>query len=158
MNKKTIMILVLVSLSMMFFSSTSFASKESRQSDWEFNLAPFYLWGISIDGDLTAGPVTAPVNVPFEDVFDSLEAAFIFHFETLYKTRWGFLVDFNYMNHAALFGCLAEEVETRFDAPVAEFVDLAARCDSFEALARHLLDQETGDLVVGGLGHEHDKR
>jgi len=55
-------------------NSTLFAAYNKTEGDWAFNLAPFYLWGINIDGDVSAGPATAPVKVPFEDVFDSLEA------------------------------------------------------------------------------------
>lgn len=38
------------------------------------------------------------MKVPFEDVFDSLEAAFIVHFESIYKNKWGLLVDVNYLD------------------------------------------------------------
>ena len=155
MNKKTIMILVLVSLSMMFFSSISFASKESSQSDWEFNLAPFYLWGISIDGDLTAGPVTAPVNVPFENVFDSLESAFIFHFETLYKTRWGFLVDFNYMdleNQMSLPMGLNQNIDLNLTlAEFSGFYRLNRDAHKIDIIAGlRYIDMETEVSIVGG--------
>ena len=155
MNMKTIIILVLVSISMMFFSTISFASKESRQSDWEFNLAPFYLWGINIDGDLSVGPRTAPVDVPFDDIFDSLDAAFIFHFETLYKTQWGFLVDVNYLdleNTMSLPMGISQNVD--LSLTLAEFsgfyrLQRAAHNIDFIAGLRYI-DMENKISVVGG--------
>ena len=78
--------------------ATVHAADNPAQDNWQFNLAPFYLWGINIDGDVKSGPITALVDVPFSDVFDNLEAAFIVHFESMYKNQWGFLVDVNYLD------------------------------------------------------------
>jgi len=84
--------------------ATADSSKES-EDNWQFNLAPFYLWGINLEGDLSVGtnqipgnvPLTKPVNIPFEDVFASLEAAFIVHFEGMHKSNFGFLIDVDYL-------------------------------------------------------------
>jgi hypothetical protein len=140
MNKKAIMILALVSISMMLFSTVSFASKEARQSDWEFNLAPFYLWAINIDGDVSAGPVTAPVEIPFEDVFDSLEAAFVVHFETLYKTQWGFLVDVDYL-----------DIENKMSLPMGinQNVELSLTLAEFSGFYRLNRDAHKIDFIAG---------
>jgi len=81
------------------------AADNQSQDNWQFNLAPFYLWGINIDGDLSVGtnkiptgnPLIVPVEVPFSDVFDALEAAFIVHFEGMHKSNWGILVDVDYL-------------------------------------------------------------
>ena len=70
----------------------------SQDKNWEFNLAPFYLWGVDIDGDVTIGTNTVPVELPFSDIIDNLEAAFIVHFEGMHKSNWGFLVDVNYLD------------------------------------------------------------
>ncbi len=140
MNKKTIMILVLLSISMMFFSTISFASKESGQSDWEFNLAPFYLWGINIDGDMSVGPANAQVEVPFEDVFDSIEAAFIVHFETVYKAQWGFLVDVNYL-----------DLENKMNLPlgIGPKVGLNMTLAEFSGFYRLQRDAHAFDFIAG---------
>ncbi len=140
MHKRTRMILVLVSLSMMFFSTISFASKESGQSDWEFNLAPFYLWGINIDGDMSVGPANAQVEIPFEDVFDSLEAAFIVHFETVYKAQWGFLVDVNYL-----------DLENKMNLPlgIGPKVGLNMTLAEFSGFYRLQRDAHAFDFIAG---------
>lgn len=105
---------VTIVAALVLFSAPSFAAadtgKESEDS-WQFNLAPFYLWAINLEGDLTTGanrlplpvPVTVPVSVPFEDVFDGLESVFIVHFEGMHRSNWGFLVDVNYLDLGADF-------------------------------------------------------
>ena len=35
---------------------------ESQGKNWEFNLAPFYLWGVTIDGDVTVGTNTVAIG------------------------------------------------------------------------------------------------
>ena len=154
-NKKTMMILILLSISIMLFSAISFAGEQPNEGDWKFNLAPFYLWGINIDGDLSVGPRTAPVDVPFDDIFDSLDAAFIFHFETLYKTQWGFLVDVNYLdleNTMSLPMGISQNVD--LSLTLAEFsgfyrLQRAAHNIDFIAGLRYI-DMENKISVVGG--------
>jgi len=70
---------------------------------------------------MKAGPISAPVDVPFNDVFDSLEVAFIVHFEALHKSNWGILVDVNYLdleNDMALPNGISQNVD--LDLTVAE--------------------------------------
>ncbi len=118
----------------------AFASENEKQNDWEFNLAPFYLWGINIDGDLSAGPVSAPVKVPFEDIFDSIEAVFIVHFETVYKAQWGFLVDVNYL-----------DLENKMNLPmgISQNVDLNMTLAEFSGFYRLQRDAHIFDFVAG---------
>lgn len=76
----------------------AFASDGKADKDWSFNLAPFYLWAFSIDGDQQIGPISQSVEVDFGDITDNLEMAFTAHFEALHKSNWGFLIDFNYLD------------------------------------------------------------
>lgn len=99
----------------------------SSQKNWEFNLAPFYIWGIAIDGDVTSGTNTVPVEVPFSDITDNLEAAFIIHFEGMHKSNWGFLIDVNYLdvsNDVNLPGPFNQSANVDFDATLGEFSGL----------------------------------
>ncbi len=106
MFKKICNGLFFITFSLLFCSSVVSAGDSPGTSDWEFNLAPFYLWGINIKGDLSLGtdkipgniPLTKPIDVPFEDVFTSLEGAFIIHFEAMHKSNFGVLVDVDYLN------------------------------------------------------------
>jgi len=113
----------------------------AEEGDWEFNLAPFYLWAINISGDQTIGPISAPVNVEFNDIFDNLDGAFIVHFEAAYQNRWGFLVDVNYLdleNKQSLANSLTRKVD--LDISMAEL----------SGFRRWNLDQHNLDVIVGG--------
>ena len=77
--------------------SSDAKSDTSTSKNWEFSLAPMYLWAISIDGDQTVKGVKVDMDVPFSEIFDSLNGALTFHFEGLHKQRWGFFTDLNYI-------------------------------------------------------------
>lgn len=71
---------------------------QETDKDWTFNLAPLYLWGISIDGKQTIKGQEADLDVSFSDIFDNLNGAFTIHFEGVRKQQLGFLVDFSWVN------------------------------------------------------------
>lgn len=83
------------------FTGSVYAQKVKWHKQWEFNLAPFYLWAVGIDGEQTIGPKTTGIEVKFEDIFDTLNAAFTGHFEGMYRNRYGFLFDYNFINLSA---------------------------------------------------------
>jgi hypothetical protein len=70
---------------------------QSGSDEWEFQLAPLYLWAVTLEGDLTARGRDVPIMLPFDQAFDNLEASFTIHFEA-WKGRWGLLTDFNYID------------------------------------------------------------
>jgi hypothetical protein len=72
--------------------------KPSIFKDWDFQLAPFYLWAVNLRGDMTVKGNIVPVKVDFDDAFDNLEAVFTAHFEGWWRQKWGFLVDVSYVN------------------------------------------------------------
>ena len=94
---KTGLFRVWIVLMFLFLShgANALAEDTQDQDNWKFNLAPFYLWGVTIDGDMTSGVTSSDVNVPFGDLSTSLEAAFIVHFDVLHKSNFGFYVDVN---------------------------------------------------------------
>lgn len=102
---KTTPILFAIFLFLAFNTSHTWAASTS-EDNWQFNLAPFYLWGINIAGDMAVGtdkipggsPLSKPVDIPFDDIFDAMEGAFIVHFETMYKNNWGLLIDVDYLD------------------------------------------------------------
>ena len=86
-------ILFSVSLCTMTFAE----EPSSDTKDWEWNLAPMYLWAVSINGDQTVNGIKVDLDVPFSEIFDNLNGALTFHFEGIHKQRWGFLADLNYI-------------------------------------------------------------
>ena len=77
--------------------NTDAKSDISASKDWEFSLAPMYLWAVSIDGDQTVKGNKVDLDVSFSDIWDNLNGALTFHFEGVHKQRWGFLTDLNYI-------------------------------------------------------------
>ena len=76
------------------------ASAQSQSDEWQFQIAPLYLWALSIDGTMTIrGRLDQDFGVDFADAFENLESTFPVHFEAA-KGRWGILADVNYMNLA----------------------------------------------------------
>ena len=71
---------------------------DSSDSDWQFRLAPLYLWAVNISGDQTIGPITVPLELDFDDIFDSLETVFTVNFEAIHNNQWGFWVDLSYID------------------------------------------------------------
>jgi hypothetical protein len=89
---------------------------------------------------VSSGLVTAPVEVAFEDVFDSLEAAFIVHFETVYKKQWGFLVDVDYL-----------DLESNMNLPMglSQNVELNMTLAEFSGFYRIQHDSHVFDIIAG---------
>lgn len=88
----------LMVLSLLILYSTAHGEEDTAPpDDWEFNLAPLYLWAVSLNGDMTTKGNTNPVDVNFSDAIGGLSAVFTVHFEGLHKSRWGFLTDVAYV-------------------------------------------------------------
>ncbi len=98
MKSKFFRIWIVLLLLIFSCGANALAGDTQDQKNWEFDLAPFYLWGINMDGNSTTGNSTTQLDVPFNDVFNSLEAAFIVHFEALHKSNFGLSVDLNAMD------------------------------------------------------------
>ncbi len=66
--------------------------------DWQFELAPFYLWAINIDGDMGLRGRAVNVNMDFGDIWNNLEWVYTLRFNTIYRNRFGVLFDYNYLD------------------------------------------------------------
>ncbi len=92
--------LCFVVLAMLLVGMASVADAQSSSDEWEFQLAPLYLWAASIDGTMTIREgVDNDFAVDFADAFDNLEMGFTVHFEAR-KGRWELLADAFYLNVA----------------------------------------------------------
>jgi hypothetical protein len=57
-------------------------TSESTADEWEFMLAPLFLWGMNIDGGAVIDGNAAPLDLDFQDdILENLEAAMTLHFE-----------------------------------------------------------------------------
>jgi len=76
-------------------------AEEGSESGWKWRLTPLYLWVINIEGDTSIGPITAPVDIKLSDVFSDIETVFTVNFEGVHNNRWGFIVDFTWVDISA---------------------------------------------------------
>ncbi len=74
------------------------APQAAAEDDWEFMIAPLFLWAQGIEGSSTVNGKEAPLDLDFTDeILDNLEAAFSVHFEGR-KGDWGFWTEWNYVD------------------------------------------------------------
>ena len=70
--------------------------EELVSDEWKFQFSPMFLWGMHIDGASTIGPTTAPLDLDFSDILNSLSAVFTFHFEAT-KGDWTYFSELQYV-------------------------------------------------------------
>ena len=101
------------------FFSLSARSADSG-GEWEFSLAPLFLWGISIDGDAAIGTATAPLELDFkDDVLENLEAVYTVHFEAR-KDRLSLIAEYQYVSLDPTAAAGPVEVDIEFKNTAAE--------------------------------------
>ena len=47
-----------LTIRILLFGSNSWAESNEDFNSWQNTLAPFYLWGVSMSGTMTSGPIT----------------------------------------------------------------------------------------------------
>jgi len=115
------------------------------QKDWQFQLAPFYLWTWTVSGDMTVRDTTADVDVDLTDLVDNLQGALVANFQGFYKNKWGFLFDYNYARFA----------ENTYQGPLYLDVNMTMQLLEFDGLYRlspkadHFLDIKAGMRYIG---------
>lgn len=92
---KSIRMVLLICLVIFLVPSLAWSQEEPN---WEFNLAPLYLWAISIDGDIGIRGRTSSASVDFSNIWDNLEGVFTVRFNGLYRKKYGFVFDYNYLD------------------------------------------------------------
>jgi hypothetical protein len=79
------------------FCAPAFAAGDKGDDAWHFSLAPFYLWAVSLDGEVGSGPKSTEVSADFDQIFDNLEGMFTAHAEGQ-KGCWGGIFDIAYLD------------------------------------------------------------
>ena len=68
----------------------------AQEEEWEFVVAPMYLWAKSVSGASTAGGREQQLELDFQDdILENLDAAFAIHFEAR-KGKLGLFAEYNY--------------------------------------------------------------
>ena len=68
-----------------------------QSDDWEFMVAPLFLWGMGIEGTTSIGPVSAPLDIEFKDALENLDGLFTIHFEAQ-KRDLALFAEYQYVN------------------------------------------------------------
>jgi len=85
-----------LSVCFIMFVLFCFSSPIHAAGEWKYDLTPMYIWGVSMDGDMTIMGQTAPVEADFRGIAENMEAVFTIHFEAA-KGEWGYLLDYSYL-------------------------------------------------------------
>lgn len=67
----------------------------AQDDSWKIEVTP-YVWMAALEGDVTAGPLSVPLDVSFGDVLEDLEIAFIGHLEA-HNDQWAVFTDVVYL-------------------------------------------------------------
>jgi len=121
---------------------SALAQQDKTEKNWQFNLAPFYLWAFTMDGNLTTGTATVPVQVPVSDLVDNLEGAFILHFEGMHKNKWGFLFDVDYLD-------VSSDVTVPVGTGLPANIDFDVTIGEMSGLYRINHNKHNFDLIAG---------
>jgi len=70
---------------------------DSTGGEWEYSLAPLFLWAQGIEGTSEIGPTTAPLDITFKDALSNLDATFTVHFE-MKRDKLSLFTELQYVN------------------------------------------------------------
>jgi len=135
-------VIIIIGIIAIFFQVAIAEEPKNEEKNWEFNLAPFYLWGVTMDGDVTSGTNTVPVEIPFSDLADNLESVFILHFEGMHKSNWGFLFDVNYLD-------ISKDINLPGPPNLPANVDFKTTIGEFSGLYRMKKGAHVFDMIAG---------
>lgn len=75
-------ILSTLAISLTLLATNQAYAKSASAHEWQFSLAPMFLWGVSTKGTVRAGSATTPLELEFQDdALENLEAVLTWHFE-----------------------------------------------------------------------------
>lgn len=131
-------------LAFLLISPLAYAEEASETKNWHFQLAPFYLWAVNMEGDVTVGRVTTPLKLEFGEIFDSVESLFTAHFEVWYKRKLGLLTDVSYMK-------IGDQQTTPLGNLDVDFKNVLAELAAFYRFGKgpHALDALVGVRYTG---------
>jgi hypothetical protein len=66
---------------------------EAEEGPWSYDIAPYYLWGVGLDGTVTVMGTPSDVDISFGDLADDLSFIFDAHFEARHEGGWGLVFE-----------------------------------------------------------------
>ena len=94
----SVLVVLVVMCPVAFAQETTNTSDKNKTEatatkNWQFSLAPIYLWAASTEGEMTVRGIEADVEESFSDIMENFDGGIISHFETVYKQRFGLFAD-----------------------------------------------------------------
>ena len=120
MKTKRITLMGIIYITLTLFSSFTLTNVALGGENWDFNLAPLYLWGVSINGEQTVKGNTVDLDSSFGDIFKDVNGAFTVHFEGVRQKQWGFLFDFSWVRLNPQQGTPFGDIDITFNQILAE--------------------------------------
>jgi len=118
--KTPVRLIAAVLLAMAAASSAHAAGGNSTNGEWEFQLAPLFLWAQGIEGDSQIGPSRTPLDITFKDAFENLEATFTVHYE-MKRDALSLFAEYQYVDLAPTAeGPMGTELNIGFKDTIAE--------------------------------------
>jgi hypothetical protein len=135
---------VMILSGIIMFAPVALSAQDTlpKEKNWEFNLAPFYLWAVNMDGEMTVMENNQTLRADFNEIASNLEEIFTVHFEGMHNSGWGFLTDISYLN-------LAGQQATPGPLPLTMDVDFTNVMVELAGVYRFTLDENALDLIGG---------
>jgi hypothetical protein len=144
-------LLILIVCSAVVFSPASSFSQEEK--DWDFAIAPLYLWATNINGESGVGDQTAETNIKFGDIYDNLQGVLTVRLNALYRKKFGLVLDYTYLDLGNEKQTDIVNIETSFKAQILNFAGTYRFLDGMHMLEGVAGIRYTGlDLEVELLG------
>lgn len=134
MRSQLMVLIVCVSVAV----SPVIAASEEKDN-WQFELAPFYLWAINIDGDLGVREKTVSSSISFNNVWDNLQGVVTTRFNALYRQQFGITIDYNYLDLGTEPATKIGDIEVGFTSHILNLAGTYRLMDG-----RHTLDGLAG--------------
>ncbi|MEH6607942.1 MAG: hypothetical protein V7696_01130 [Halioglobus sp.] len=97
------------------------APAAANEEEWEFSVAPLFLWAKNIEGSSAIGGKEAPLDLDFQDdILDNLDSAFTVHFEA----KKGVLTLYAEYNYAVLDPTTSNTIGPAQIEAAVEFTDI----------------------------------
>ena len=120
MMAKRIFHVLCTMLAATIFSTMAVPDEAAGGENWDFSLAPLYLWATSISGEQTIRGIPIDVSTSFSDTVSDLDGALTFHFEGVRRQRWGFLADLMLIRLNPKQGTPIGDIEVNYKDVLAE--------------------------------------
>jgi hypothetical protein len=127
-------------------NDAKFVPVEIAEDSWEFSVSP-YLWAAGLNGFVGANNLVAEVDVPFEDIWDTLDFA-MFLAGDARKGNWVILTDLQYVKNSAGEDFTNGDVSASIDVGTEQFkAELAVGYVLYET-EQHFLQAHAGALYT----------